>query len=540
VHYLVQAGYFVLLIGALVFVHELGHFACAKACRVKVLRFSLGFGPRLLRFSRKGTEYCISLIPFGGFVKLLGEDPADEVPAADRGRAFHEKPLWQRFIVVLAGPAANLLLPIGIYFVFFAQQRMVPAAIVGSVFTGQAADGRLIPGDRIIAVDGQPIRYWRDFEEYIADRPGSTVRMTVQRGRDVIQVAIPVGSHERSPLLPTRTGLVGISPRWLRAQIGVIDPQSPAAQAGLKSFDLVTTVDTGEVRSYAELEQALGRHEQQPKFVTYLRGRPSGLDFVDLELLEPGTARLLPEKGIPLGIRPAEFFLQDVEPGTPLYAAGLRAGEEIRGLDGAPLGSWELFGEALAHNPKQQHTVEWQSGAAERRAPFQVAVRRELDEYRQRQTRLEHGARPRPLYALDPLIAVEHPIWTAAGRAVSRTGEVTSDMVRATAALVRGRIPHDTIGGPILVLQIAGVAAERGWDFFLATLALISINIGLINLLPIPALDGGHLLFFGVEAMRRRPVSPRTRAAANYVGLAVIACLVLLALKNDVVRYLFP
>jgi regulator of sigma E protease len=539
-HYLAQAGYFVLLIGALVFVHELGHFACAKACRVKVLRFSLGFGPRLLRFSRRGTEYCVSLIPFGGFVKLLGEDPADEVPAADRGRAFHEKPLWQRFIVVLAGPAANLLLPVGIYFAFFAQQRTAPAAIVGSVFAGQAADGRLAPGDRIIAVDGQPVRYWRDFEEYIADRPGATVRMTVQRGRDVVQVAIPVGSHERTPLLPSKSGLVGISPRWLRPQIGVIDPQSPAAQAGLRSFDLVTSVETGEVKSYAELEQALLRHGNQPMFVTYLRGQASGLDFVDLEIQEPGTARILPEKGIPLGIRPAEFFLHDVDPGSPLYAAGLRKGDEIRGLDGAPIGSWELFAEALAIDPTRRHTVEWQSGAAERRAPFQVNVRRELDEYRQRQTRLEHGAHPRPLYALDPPIPIDHPIVVAAGRAVGRTAEVTSDMVRATGALVRGRIPHDSIGGPILVLQIAGVAAERGWDFFLATLALISINIGLINLLPIPALDGGHLLFFCVEGLRRRPVSPRTRTAANYVGLAVIACLVLLALKNDVVRYLFP
>jgi regulator of sigma E protease len=538
-HYLAQAGYFVLLIGALVFVHELGHFCVAKLCRVKVLRFSLGFGPRLLRFRRRDTEYCVSLIPFGGFVKLLGEDPEDEVPAADRGRAFHEKPLWQRFLVVLAGPAANLLLPVGIYFVFFSQQRTLPAAQVGSVFAGQAADGRLVPGDRIIALDGQPIRYWREFEEYIAARPGTTVRMTVQRGRDVLQIAIPVGSHQRSSLLAERTGLVGISPRWLRAHIGVADPQSAAALAGLHSFDLVTTVETGEVRSYADLEAALARRPHDPKFVTYLRGEPAGLDFVDLELLRPGAARIIPEHGAPLGIRPAEFFVHDVEPGSPLWQAGLRKGDEIRGLDGAPLGSWELLEEALATDPAREHTIEWQSGAGIHRATFKPAVRQLLDEYKQKQTRLEHGLSARPLYAMDPSIAVEHPLWTAAGRAFARTGEITSDMVRATGALVRGRISHDTIGGPILVLQIAGVAAERGWDYFLATLALISINIGLINLLPVPALDGGHLLFFGVEAFRRRPVSARTRAAANYAGLVIIACLVLLALKNDVVRYLF-
>src|SRR5262249_34965168 len=152
----------------------------------------------------------------------------------------------------------------------------------------------------------------------------------------------------------------------------------------------------------------------------------------------------------------------------PLWKAGLRKGDEIRGLDGAPLGSWELFEETLAADPAREHTIEWQSGAGIHRTTFKPAVRQLFDEYKQKQTRLEHGGQARPLFAMDPFIPVEHPLWTAAGRAFARTGEITSDMVRATSALVRGRIPHDTIGGPILVLQIAGVAAERGWDYFLA------------------------------------------------------------------------
>jgi regulator of sigma E protease len=147
---------------------------------------------------------------------------------------------------------------------------------------------------------------------------------------------------------------------------------------------------------------------------------------------------------------------------------------------------------------------------------------------------------PGALYDLDPPVAIEHPLLRAAVGALRRTVEIVRDLGRATVALATGRISHQTVGGPILVLHIAGVAAERGWSYFLGTLALISINLGLVNLLPLPALDGGHLLFFGLEAARGRPVSSRARARANVVGFVIIGALILLALKNDLVRYLLP
>jgi len=544
VHYLAQAGYFFLLLGGLVFVHELGHFVVAKLCRVKVLRFSFGLGPRLLGLRVGPTDYCISAIPFGGFVKLLGEDPADQVPATDRGRAFFHKPLWQRFLVVLAGPSFNLLLPVGIYFVFFAAQRTLPAAVCGSVLRGQPAEGRLVPGDRVVAVDGRPVRYWDDLEAAIAARPGATVRLTVQRGKEIVQVFVPVRPHSRrmGPLA-SEVGMIGISPRSLQAEIGVLDPASPAAQAGLRSFDLVTTVNTEPVGSFGDLERRLPRDWGDPLRLTYLRGQASGLAFADLELRTPASALILPVLDraggrSQIGIEAGEFFLHEVEPQSPLAAAGLRAGDRVVALDGAPLGSWELFEEALASDPGREHTIEWRSADGPHSARFRPQVHAQLDEYKQRRERIVHGAVPRPLWRLDPPLPIESPLVTALGRAFARTGSIAADMARATAALLRGRISHETLGGPILVLQIAGVAAERGWEFFLATLALISINIGLINLLPIPALDGGHLLFFTIEAARRKPISARARSAANYVGLVVILSLVGLALKNDLVRYL--
>ena len=146
--------YFVIFIGVLIFVHEMGHFIFAKLFDVKVLKFSLGFGPKMLGFRKGETEYVVAWVPLGGFVRMLGEDPDDDVRPLDEGRAFHQKPLWQRYIVILAGPAFNLIFPVIIYFIFFAAQTHLPPSTVGTVFQGQpAAEAGLMPGDRIVAID---------------------------------------------------------------------------------------------------------------------------------------------------------------------------------------------------------------------------------------------------------------------------------------------------------------------------------------------------------------------------------------------------
>jgi regulator of sigma E protease len=550
VHYLAQAGYFVALLGALVLIHELGHFFAARLCGVKVLRFSVGFGRRLVGWQRPGgTDYCLSAFPLGGYVQLLGEDPRDQITAADRGRALHERPLAQRFLIVLAGPAANVLAPLFIYFAVFAAQRTLPAAVCGQVFPGQPAYGLLQPGDRVLAVDGEPVRAWRDFERAIAGRPGATVSVTVRRGNLPLTLAVRVAERPRAAGSQERpAGMVGISPRWPLAQVAVLDPGSPAARAGLRTFDLITTVNAEPVTTFSDLERAFQRSRGEPLRLTWLRPQALALDFADLARLEPQSALVALEPGGrksagALGLTSAELVTRAVEPGSPLANAGLSAGDELVALDGAPIGSWELLEETLAAAPERAHLLSWRvagsSPTLTRSATFQPRLDPVRDEFRQRHRQLVHGALGRPLYQLDPPVLIEHRLTLAARRAAERTFGIAADMLRAMGALLLHRIPHDTVGGPLLVLQIAGVAAERGGDFFLAMLALVSLNIGLLNLLPIPALDGGHLVFFLVEAARRRPVSPRVRLTLHRVGLVVIAGLVVLAVKNDLVRYLF-
>ncbi len=170
------------MVGVLVTVHELGHFTAAKLLGVKVLRFSLGFGPAIARVRGPETEYQIGVVPLGGYVRLLGEDPHDKVAEEDRDRSFSEKPLWRRLIVVFAGPVANLICPLAIYFFFFAGHTELPAAVIGDVFSGgPAAVAGIEPGDRVLEINGNLVRYWEEVEETVDANPGKLLRFQLHR-----------------------------------------------------------------------------------------------------------------------------------------------------------------------------------------------------------------------------------------------------------------------------------------------------------------------------------------------------------------------
>src|SRR5581483_7598792 len=239
--------WFVLLVGGLITVHELGHLCAAKLAGVKVHKLSIGFGPKLLSWKRGDTEYALAAIPLGGFVKLLGEDRAEPIAPADQGRAFYQKPAWQRLCIILAGPAANLIFPILIFAHLSARESSARSATIGTVLAGQPAEAAdLRVGDRVIAVDGDAIDTWDELNRRVMAAPGRELKVTIERPgqeRPLTKVITP-RVHLRSDAFGERhkVGLIGVAPHFRLPQVGVVDEQSAAFRAGLRSFDVITSI----------------------------------------------------------------------------------------------------------------------------------------------------------------------------------------------------------------------------------------------------------------------------------------------------------
>ncbi len=544
--------WFLLLIGPLIFIHELGHFLFAKLFGVKVLRFSLGFGPAIkgLSWQKGETEYRISYFPVGGYVKMLGEDPDADVAAEDEGRALHQKPLWQKYLIVVAGPGFNLLFPIIIYFVYFLFQSTTPAPIVGTVLPGEpAARAGLQAGDRILAIDGHRIRYWQDMVDIVSKRPEKTLHLLVKRHGEKVRIT----ASPRLDLQPTKLGLVkrvgilGILQAMTTSQIGLDGPDSPAARAGLRLGDWIVAVDGRPTPYWHQLRALLDSLKPGDADLTLsvLRPKvPKGLSGVSL--FRPMTLHLHPvvdHRGarslVRTGIVSAELFVSSVLPDSPAFRAGIRPGDRIVSLAGRPVQSWLGVVTALARAKDSPLEIAWRTpdGRTQR-----VRIRQErrvvLDEFKQENVEFLFGAFNNMSYRYPPRTRITNQPVYAGQMAVRLTGEIISEMSLAVFQLFRGKVKADTVGGPIMLANVAQVAASKGWDVFLWIMALISINLGLLNLLPVPILDGGHVAIFTVEAIRRRPLSLQARATVSYIGLMLLLALMVFAFRNDIVRYI--
>jgi regulator of sigma E protease len=544
--------YFLLLVGVLVAVHELGHFAAARALGIRVVRLSLGFGPTLAKVELGGTEYRIGMVPLGGYVRLYGEDPGDEVDDDDRHLAFWARPIWQRLIVVFAGPAANLVMPLFIYFSFFLGHTEVPAATVGDVLSeSPAAAAGLQPGDRVLSVDGKNVPTWEAFEAYIDGHAELPVRVTLRRAGE--EISTYVTPHRFTMRRRTGTarsqGLIGVTQAPLPPRVGILEPGSPAARAGLRTGDLIISVDGEPIESWTVLADRLRRHTRRIP-LAYLRPTRATLGFADVRVHDAAFADVVPDfrtaddgkHSIATGLASAEFFVAAVEPGSPAERAGLRVGDLVASLDGAPITSWLRFDQALQAEPDRAHELVWRratpdGAASELRATVKQERRLVRDEYGHDNEVLVFGASNDFRAGAGEMVPIDGRVLYAAQHAWSRTGRTISEVAGGFASLLAGEAPREGVGGPLMMYRIASVSGQKGWDYFLLMIALISVNLGLLNLLPIPVLDGGHLVMFALEGASRRQVSARVREAALLVGLLVLVSMTLLALRNDVLRY---
>ncbi len=532
---------FILLIGPLIFVHELGHLVAAKLVDVKCTRFSIGFGPPLLRVRFGETEYCLAPIPLGGYVSMLGQG-GEEVPAADQDRALANKPLWARYFVLGAGPLANLLLPIAVYFFFFLQHTTLTPAVIGTVVQGSAADqAGLVQGDRIVAIDGRDIRSWKEMSQRVAEAPGLELRMQVERdGKRLDRTVTPAKKMTRNALgVSAPVGRLGVLAGSYAPQIGVIDPGSPAYVEGLRTGDTITSINGEPVRTVEELQRMLEGTGDALVRLTYLRAVPLPAPVGTLLWYESAHAQLLPGKdGRATGILPANNFVRTVEPGSPAARAGMLAGDRVLSIDEQPTNQWEVVADVLSQRREQPVTLVVQSlGAEPRTITLQLEQRTWRDIYQQDRKELWFGAEPYSKLEISEPEPIRGRFTYALGSAVEETGAVMSMMWTTLVQMLTFERGVDELSSVVGLFKVAGTAAEQGPGEFLMLVALLSVNLGFVNLLPIPILDGGHLLFFTVEAIRRRPLGQRAREIASAIGLVVILLLLLVAARNDIVRY---
>jgi regulator of sigma E protease len=551
---LVKLGAIVLLLGGLIFVHELGHFLVAKALGVKVIRFSIGFGTRLFGFTRGETEYRIALLPLGGYVKMAGDDPSEEVAPEDRGRGFLEQAPWRRLLISAAGPAMNLIFPAVVYFALFVAQNGSPtaAAAVGTVQPGSpAAEAGLRSGDRILSVTApgvpeRPVRYFTDLAQVVSPHPERPLAFRVVRdGVELPPMTIvPASDEESNPVETTRRGVIGVTPYYPAA---LVAPARPGIAGPVEPFDLVVSAAGQPVRHHGDLERAVARAGCGPIDLEVVReapialpgatlARPEAVALKDVPTCAAGAPTLLPADST------LSTFIAAVAPGSPAEQAGLRRGDAITAVNGKVVRS---FRDVNTHGREFQIGKPAVLALADGRTVTLVPGAESYvdDITMEKQQRMFLGFFPEDRRGVvDPRarLVAEVPLARGVGEMAALAWQELSRVVRLTVLSIQriftGHLSFKNVGGPIMLFQIASEAAGEGWLVFLGYMAVISVNLGLMNLLPIPVLDGGHIAQAAIEGVTRRPLSVRTREIANVVGIILLFTLMIFVFKNDIVR----
>ncbi|MEK6599676.1 MAG: RIP metalloprotease RseP [Deltaproteobacteria bacterium] len=425
---------FLVVLGILVFIHELGHFIMAKLSGVGVLKFSLGFGPKIIGIKRGETEYLISALPLGGYVKMVGESTDEEVKPEENEKSFANKPISKKAAIVVAGPIMNLVLAFVLLPLIYLIGIQIPAyldkePIIGYVVKGEIADkAGLKKGDIILSIDDESIKNWEGLNTAIISNPNRSLKLKIKRDGALKEILFTPEASSR-----TGGGIAGFLPPVSPA-VGGLNKGLPADKAGLKIGDTILSVNGVKIDHWIELQQAIQNNKAEEKLLLIKRGS------------ETFTVGIKPELN------------EDIK----AYVIGI--------------------------------------------SPLQETITR------------RYG----------PVGAVIE--------GTKKMGELTIMTFVIIKKLFVGEISIKTLGGPLMIAQVAGQAAESGLTALLSLTAFLSLQLGILNLLPIPVLDGGFIVFFGIEALRGKPLSEKVMTIVQNIGIGLLVLLMVFVTYNDVMR----
>ncbi len=441
--------WFLIVLGVLVAFHEYGHFLAARWVGVKVLKFSIGFGPKLFSRTVGETEYVISVVPLGGYVKMFGEDDTEVISSIEQERSFTHQSLTNKTLIVAAGPGFNFLLTY-------------------IIFTGLLASG--------------------------------------------------------SPLfVPT---FQDITP-----QVKAIIPDSPADQAGLLVGDRILHANDTEISTYGELSESIMNSRGRSMTIDVLRdGKVKTFLITPASETHPDH----PEEPIyTLGIEAIPPVVGDVVPDTPAMQSGLLAGDRIVEINDQAIHTWSQMTEIVRSHPGKPILMTVLRGDQTHSFNITPAAEEDTNKNGEKQVigRIGIRVQGRSMISTDSFLAAPFDGLIATWKWCELT-------VVGVYKLLTGEISTKNIGGPVMIASVSGEHAEQGMSSLIFLIAILSINLGILNLLPIPILDGGHLFFFACEAILGRPLGERSREVAQQVGLVLLLCVMVYATWNDVSRLL--
>lgn len=533
---------FVILLGILIFVHELGHFAVAKYFGVRVEVFSLGFGKKLFSYKKGDTTYCISLIPLGGYVKMFGDEIGANLPDEEKKFAFTHKPVSQRIAVVLAGPLMNLFFAIFIFFVVAMLGEDVRAPKAGDLaLESQAYSLGFRSGDTILKVNEASVSTWDEFQHLISQSTDKALNIQVQReSSTLIETVTATPTLHPNPNILSLDNYIGDIPGLTstsRASIVGVRPGSVAQNIGFKTGDLIKRVNGTEVKFFRQLENAM-ISLAGPTLAVVVERRENLLseksEIVSLEIEKSQVSSMAS-----LGLESPDLYLADIVKGSPAERARLQVGDRISAVNDQAVTKWEdILNNVKTYSGAEglSFTIQRAGGTTEK-LTIVPEITSHLTAQGSEEKRYTIGIRPWIMTAIPDITNVKSDNMGAAfARSLERTGEVTTMTVVSFLRLVQGMISPKTIGGVISIGQVASESFRMGLSQFLIIMGFISINLFILNLLPIPVLDGGHLLFYTIEALRGAPVSMRKMEIAQQIGLVMLMSLMAFALFNDFTR----